>query len=216
MSPYTRSRLNLAPCPVGVKRLDRAGHLRGVDAEILLIHDAVVAHDEGHDSRDAVLGRERNERESPNHVAPDDEIVGAAGRIGTLREQQAIEIAVIGGRSAPASSRVPVSSGLGYQWTQRALRLGGLCFPVEAVVFSLGAAKPLSVLQNTGAGVVLGVVLALGVDVGQTYLDRAELVSADATIENLLAPSRGVPAPAGAVWDERDSEREIVAADVEG
>src|SRR5215510_1754165 len=92
MSPY--SRLNLAPCPVRIKRLDRACRLRGVEAEILLIDDTVVAHDEGHDSRDAVLGRERNERESPNHVTPDDEIVGAPGRIGPSSE--GVYVSVLG------------------------------------------------------------------------------------------------------------------------
>src|SRR5215831_9079486 len=73
MSPYARCGLDLSPRPVGVKRSDRTGRTRSVDAEILFIHDAVVAHDEGHDSRDAVMGRERDERESPNHVPPDDE-----------------------------------------------------------------------------------------------------------------------------------------------
>src|SRR5215831_17481252 len=98
---------------------------------------------------------------------------------------------MIGGRSAATRRQVAFSFGLGHQWTKRALRLAGPRLPEEAVMLPLSAAEALSVLQDTGARVVLGVVLALGVDVGQTHLDSVKFVSADATIENLLTPRRG-------------------------
>ena len=48
----------------GVERLHRRGHLRGLRAEILLVHDAIVTHDERHDARVAILRREGHKRES--------------------------------------------------------------------------------------------------------------------------------------------------------
>src|SRR5262249_47621838 len=95
-------------------------------------------------------------------------------------------------------------------------RLAGLRLPVEAVALAPRALQPLRVLEKPRA---TRIVFVLGVDVGQTHLDRRELVLPDPTVEQLVVPRVGVPDPARALGHERDrerdGEREIVAPYVE-
>src|SRR5262249_58497296 len=100
----------------------------------------------------------------------------------------------------------------GDQRPERALLLAGLRLPVEAVAFAFRALEPLRVLEKPRAP---RIVFALSIDVGQTHLDRGELILADAAIEQLVVAGVGVPEPAWPVGHERDRERKVVVADVE-
>jgi len=70
-------------------------------------------------------------------------------------------------------------------------------------------------LQQRLALRVTRVVLALGIDEGETRLNRVELILADATIDDLFGTGRAVEAPARAVLLEREGERPFVAADLQ-
>src|SRR5262249_62264660 len=103
-----------------------------------------------------------------DHVTLDDEVVGAARRVGALREQRAVEIAVIGSLSAALGRSIALGARLGDERAERTLSLTRSRLPEETVPLALGAGQTLRDLEDALAGVVTGVVLALGVDVGQT------------------------------------------------
>src|SRR5262249_45066425 len=151
--------------------------------------------------------RVRDEREAADHVAPDDEVVRAAGRVGALREEDAIEVTVIRSRAALRWEGIARRTRSGDQGAERALRLAGLRLPVEAVALAPRALQALRVHEKPRAP---RIVFALGVDVRQTHLDRGELVLSDPAIEQLVVPGVGVPEPARALGHERDREREVV------
>src|SRR5262245_27230662 len=180
--------LRLGPGRIRVVSLDRVDRLRRLGSEVFLIHDAILVHDERHDARGAVQGRVCDECEPADHVALDDEIVRAARRVGTLREEDAIEVAVIWGGSAAWRQRIAGGPCPGNERTERALLLTGLRFPVEAVVLALGTLEPLRVREKPGAS---RIVFALCVDVGQTHLDGRELVLPDPAIEQLVVACGG-------------------------
>src|SRR5262249_15202556 len=143
--------LRLGPGRIGVVRLDRAGRLRRLGPEVLLMHDAILIHDERHDARGAVHGRVRDEREPADHMAFSDEIVRAARRVGTLREEDAIEVPVIRSWGATRWQRIAGGSCPGDERTERALLLTGLRVPVKTVALALGALEPLRVFEKPGA-----------------------------------------------------------------
>src|SRR5262252_5876362 len=99
-SLFAWSALSWYPRLVGVVGFHRIRQLRRLGPEILLIHDAVLVDDEGHNPRGAVARGICDEREAPDHVSLYDEVVSAAGCVGALREEDPIEVAVIGDRAA--------------------------------------------------------------------------------------------------------------------
>src|SRR5262245_37478998 len=62
---------------------------------------------------------------------------------------------------------------------------------------------------------VSNVVLTLSVHVGQTHLHRGQLVTADATEEDLVVAGVGVPDPARTVRHQRNGKGEVVLARIE-
>src|SRR5262249_30933502 len=136
----------------------------------------------------------------------------AARRVGALRGEDAVEVAVIRRRAAARGQGIARGPRSGDQRPERALLLAGLRLPVEAVTCAFRAVQPLRVLEKRGAP---SIVFALSIDVGQTHLDRGELVLADSAIEQLVVAGVGVPEPAWPVGHERDRERKVVVADVE-
>src|SRR5262245_42721466 len=71
----------------GLVRIERCHAERGAAggaAEILLVDGAVVAHDERHDTRVAVLGRIGHEREPADQLAAHRVVERTAGRVRAL------------------------------------------------------------------------------------------------------------------------------------
>src|SRR4030095_7034817 len=153
--------------------------------------------------------------ESADHVALDHEVVGAAGRCGSLREQRPVHVAVIGGWFPARAGPITLGPGPGHERSQRARALTRPGLPVEAVLLAFGAPVALGELEDPFARMVSGVVLALRVDVGKAHLYRGKLVAADATEEDLVVSGIGVPGPARAVGYERDGKGEVVLARIQ-
>ena len=77
-------RLDLSPSLIRRERIDLSRKLVGPWPEILLVHRGVLIDHEGHDARIAVFGGEDEQRETADHLAVDQIIVGTAGRIRRL------------------------------------------------------------------------------------------------------------------------------------
>src|SRR5689334_14045073 len=108
----------------------------------------------------------------------------------SLARQNPIEVAVE--RHSPAlgasATRIAFRLRTRHEWAERARRLAGLGGPVQSVVLARAAGEALRVFEDAGARMTLGVVLALRVDVREADLDDAQLVAADPTSQDLLAP----------------------------
>src|SRR5207247_3105741 len=68
--------------------------LRGLVAEVLLVDDALRTHDEAHDAARSVLRRVREQREAARHLTVLQIAAGAAGRVGALRGEATVEVAL--------------------------------------------------------------------------------------------------------------------------
>ena len=84
--------------------------------------------------------------------------------------------------------------------------------PIKAVFLAGGADDALSIHPDALASILLGIFI-LGIDKGQTGLDRIELIPPDAAIENFETASFRIELPSGLVLRQRDREREVVIAD---
>ena len=120
-----------------------------------------------------------------------------------------------GGRTLALARLIAVAPRLGGQCAQRTRRLVGLRLPEQSVALAPGADDLLRVLQHAVAVQVLRGVLSLSVHVGQTYLDRLQLVAADPAPEDLLPSPRDIEAPPLGVLHDRNGERPVVLAQME-
>ena len=190
------------------------GDARRVRAEIFLIDDAVLIDDEGHDAGIAIGGRIGDQRKAARHMAIDDIILSAAGRVLSLLGQNVEIVAVIGPRlwmrrTGPITGR----PGARDERPQRAFLFAGFDGPIEPIALADLAHEVLRVFRRAAGPQVLGGIFALGRDVGAAHFDDAELVAADAPIENLILTGLGVEAPAGVLANERDWQGPLVCAD---
>src|SRR5215470_10358333 len=208
-------RRDFLPARVRVEELHLLRQRRRVGAEVLLIDDAVVVHDEGHHAGGAVLRGEGDHAEAADHVPVGHIVRGAAGRIRPLPGQDTVVVAVV--RNRPLLRAFPIALGpcLGHERSERALWLTGLGLPVESVTLARRAGEALGVLEHLALLARLGVVLALRINVGEADLDRAELVPPDAPIEDLFLSLGRVEAPARSVGHHGNGEGIVVAAHVE-
>src|SRR6185503_20730072 len=72
------------PAVVGIERGHFYGELRGVRAEILREDDAVMIHDERHDSARAALGGIRDQAEAADQAVANEILIGSARGMLTL------------------------------------------------------------------------------------------------------------------------------------
>lgn len=84
VDPESRSRVDLLPRGVGIEARHATRERRGVGAEVLLVHHAVVTHHEGHHAGIPVLDRPRHRGKPADHAAMRDVVVRAAGRVRAL------------------------------------------------------------------------------------------------------------------------------------
>ena len=201
---------DLLPRSVRVECLHGLGHDRGSRAQVLLIHDAVVIDDKGHDPGHAVLRGKGHEGEPSHQATVGEVVIRSARRVLPLGGEDAVVVAPVrdGVRRVLGVALAPRP---GDQWPQRTGGLPRVRRPVQAVALSRAAGERARVMQERIAVGITRVVLALGVDVGEGDLNRVELVLADAPVEDLLPARRGVEAPPRAIRNDGNREREVVA-----
>jgi hypothetical protein len=85
------------PRRIRIERRDLLRDFVGVRPEVFLEYGAGVADDKGHHAGVTVLGRIGDERKAADHLAVDDVIGDAAGRMPALFGQDLVVVAVIGG-----------------------------------------------------------------------------------------------------------------------
>ena len=167
----------------------------GFGTEILLVHDAVVIHQERHDARRVITRGIGDEAKTADHGPAHDIVIGAARRIGALSLQNAIVIAVVGRRLAALGFLVALGSRSYEQRSEGTRLFAGFHGPVKAVALVRGAPKSLGILKKLGLLRVAQVVLALPVRERKRCLHRMELVAADAAVEQFLFALRDVETP---------------------
>ena len=118
-------------------------------------------------------------------------------------------------RPARLVAPIPLGPRPNDQGAQRAERFVGAGGPVEPIALTGRAGELLRVLADAVGVAILRVVIPLRVHVGQTRLDRVQLVPADAPREDLLASLLRIESPALPVFHERDRERPVVVANLE-
>src|ERR1039457_12513 len=111
-----------APTQIRIEFLDIAGDARGIRAEILLKHDAVLVDQESHNSRTAPFRRKGQQRKAACHVAPNDVVLGAPRGAGALAGEDA-EIITMIGCWAMMALRVPLFARARHQRPEWALLL---------------------------------------------------------------------------------------------
>src|SRR5215470_12077491 len=141
-------RRDLLPALVRVEALDLLHQRRRAGTEILLVDDAVLAHDEGHHAGGAPLRGEGDEGEPADHVAVRDVVRGSSGGIRTLGREDAVVVAVKG--RAPVRAAVPLRPRPRDERSERTLRLPRLALPVETILLARRPGQPLGVLVHLG------------------------------------------------------------------
>src|SRR5271157_867672 len=200
--------------PPGLVRIE-ACHLprqrgRG-GAEILLVNDALVAHQERLDARHAVLRRVGDQRESADHLAVHHVVHGAARGVGALGFQHAEEVAVIRRRLSGVGGHG--GRGIGERLGHGA---AGLALPIQAVLLARGSRHLLGILQHAVAIAVLRGVLHLGFHVPAAHVDGSEFVAAHAARQNLDASRGRIEPPLAVLADQGNRERPILGSDDHG
>src|SRR5215813_713745 len=208
-------RRDFLPARVRVEELHPLRQRRRVRPEVLLIDDAVVIDDESHHAGGAVLRGEGDHAEAADHVPVGHVVRGAPGRIGPLPGEDPVIVAVVRNRALLRAFPVALGPCLGHERPERTLWLAGLGLPIESVALAGRAGEALGVFEHLALLARLGIILALRIDVGETDLDRAELVPSDAPIEDLFLSVGRVEAPARPVGYHGNGEGVVVAAHVE-
>src|SRR5262249_21973939 len=171
-------------------------------AEILLVDQALMIDDEGHDARIAVLRRIGHQAETADHLAAHHVIRRTAGCVRPLAGQYSEVIAVI--RLRRLAGAIAVRRGVGGEFAGRALVFAGHRRQIEAVLLSRLADDASRV--DAGSRYPLVRIVLLRVHIGESGLDGRELIASDAAIEDFLAARRGVELPPAVLAHERNRE----------
>ena len=176
-------------------------------AQVLLVDDAVVAHDEGLDAGHPVLRRCGDEGEAADHRTLHHEVHGAQRRRRTLSLQHLEEVAVVRVGSRPCSPRAmtrAIASPTGpAQVPSAACQARPSCLP--GVLMTRCAYWFISAPSCRVQGV-----FPLGLDVPAAHLDRIELVLRRCDGAGSPAfPACGVEAPFPALLDDRNRQRPV-------
>src|SRR5271165_6240889 len=170
----------LLPARIRVELADIACDFRGLRAEILLINDAVLIHDEANHAAAAIHGRVGNQREAIAHLAVDDIAAGGTLGGGAFAGQDAEEVAVVR-RGLPLAAAIAFGRSLCGELAQRAQLLGVLGLPVKTVLLTRRAGKFLGIHAGRLAVMSLAGIVLLRVDVGLTELNGGQLIAPDTT-----------------------------------
>src|SRR6185369_8228738 len=87
--------LRLPPRRVGVVARHRGGDRGAVGAQVLLVYDALVVHDEARHARDTIARGPRDDGESAEQLVAHHVLIRSAGRILALRGEEFVVVAVI-------------------------------------------------------------------------------------------------------------------------
>src|SRR6516162_980739 len=162
--------LQRLPTWIGIEMRHFAGDFVGAGPEILLIDDAIVIDDEGHDPGDSISGWEGDKSEAGDHVSVEDVVVSAVSRGRALCFQNAIEVAVIGCAAPACLGAVAVASCLHHEWTDRAFVLAWFGGPIEAITLAGAAQELLRVFDEAIVIAVLLRIFSLCVDIFAAHL----------------------------------------------
>src|SRR5262245_26155597 len=197
------------PAAARIERLHgRDGAVR-LGSEILLVEDALVIDEERHHAGIAVLRRIGHQREAADQLAARDVIQRSPVSALPLAGQNLVVVAVIG--HALVAGAITLRRRTGGKVAERALILAGLRRPVQAVLLARPADDALRVDPVPGDS-LLGI-FVLCVDIGETGLDGAQFVAADAAKQDLLAPGGRVELPCPVLTHERNGKREVILPD---
>src|SRR4029077_2809687 len=125
------------------------GKVERIRTQILLVDDSVVADHERLNSRDPVIGRNRNQCEPADHDSVDHIVELTQRRCRTLPLQNFKEIAMVRLRAAG----VAFLDGPRNALADGTARSTIFVFPVETIALSRGADDPLRVLIDSSLGV---------------------------------------------------------------
>src|SRR5689334_9304659 len=135
---------------------------------------------EGLDARLAIPHRPGEQREAGDHIAVDDVVILTAGDVAALLVQDAETIAKI-----TVTLRL-AQFGLADEGTGRAVAIALLGGPVEPVGLAFAAYQLLGIFEDTITVVIIGSIIALGIDISVRSLDGREFVLADAPVDHLF------------------------------
>src|ERR1700716_1766294 len=205
---HSRARhIDLLPGLIRIEQVNALGDAVGTCSEILLVDGTGMIDHEGHDAGISVLRGICDQRESADHLALDDVVERTARRIRSRPLQYPEVIAVIGRRSLAS----PVALGRGLRRERTEGARVAIVTPEQPILLAGRRDDALSVDAYTFAAVLVSIFI-LGIDKGESRLDRVELVAADTAIEHLNAAFVGVELPSGLCVDKRNREREVVRA----
>ena len=123
-------------------------------------------------------------RETADHLAVDQVVIGTAGCVRALAREDAVVIAVI--RYRRGAGLVAFRRCLRGQLAERARCLALRGRPIEAILLSRTAHDPLGIdMRPESSGIERGV-FVLRLDISETDLDRGQLIAADAAAQNLV------------------------------
>ena len=185
-------------------------HVEGVGTQILFVHDAGVADDEGLNAGDLVIGGSRRQCETANHGAADHEVHLAQRRRRTLSFQHLEVVAVIWLWLVLLA--ITLLQSLGDLFSHRAGPSAIGILPGEAVLFARRADDALGILVDLGIVVLFLGVFLLRFDETLADGDGIQLIGTDAPLQNFLQARLGVERPFILFLDDWNGQRKGILA----
>ena len=201
--------IDFLPGLIGIEPRHALGQRRRVVTQILLVDGAGMIHEERHHARIAVFRGKSEQRKSPDHLAPDDVIEHATGRVRPLPRQDAIVVAVVGRTSR--TGLVSLFGCLGDEFAERT-RIAIRRRPIEAVLLAGGTDDAPRIDAGAGTGAILLRIFVLRIDIGKAGLNRVEFVAPNAPVQDLKPAGGRIERPVRFPADERNREREVVGS----
>src|SRR6201987_6111291 len=197
-----------SPCFVRVVELHLPEDFKCVGTRVLLVNNAVKAHDERLHARNPVLRRRSGKSKPSDHRASDDEAHLAKRSSRALPFQNLEVVTVVGLALVCVALLQSLGNPLGNGTPQATVGV----IPDKPVVFARGTDDALGILIYFGIVVLLQRVFLLCIHVSPTYLDGIQFIGTDAPVEHLPTAGLGVEQPLVAFLDKRDRQRPTVIA----
>src|ERR1700758_4303089 len=197
-----------SPCFVRVVELHLPEDFKCVGTRVLLVNNAVKAHDERLHARNPIFRRRSGKSKSSDHRASDDEAHLAKRSSRALSFQNLEVVTVIGLALVCVALLQSLGNPLGNGSPQATVGV----IPDKPVVFAWSADDSLGILIYFGIVVLLQGVFVLRIHVSPTYLDGIQFIGTDAPVEDLLTADLGIEQPIVAFLDQWDRQRPAVIA----
>src|SRR5271165_3220829 len=136
--------LNSLPCFIGVEFCHRASDLVGGLAQVLLIHNAILVDDEGHDTGIVVLRGISDHGKATSHLAVDDVVLRGPFRISALSIEH-VEVVTVERLMGIRFDLQSFGGCVGHQRSKRTLGLPIRRRPIQAILLTFVADELLGV-----------------------------------------------------------------------